>query len=106
MKRTPLLASVLTAVLLTLCLLESHAHGINPLLEWDTAPAWWQSDVLAYAGWWLRIPSIYCLLLCAPRSDIDAVLRGILALSELLTVGIISFAIFYVTRFILRAFKA
>ena len=97
MRRLPSLLSAVTAIFLTLCVLEARARGLNPPLEWNVQPAWWQSDLLADFGWWIAIPSLYIARLLH--------FSAAFALSLLLTVLLVSLFVFYVTRASVRIRK-
>jgi hypothetical protein len=98
MRRLPLLLSAVTAIFLTLCVLEAMARGLNPPLEWDVQPAWWQSNALAEFGWWIAMPSLYIVRLVNSSAAF--------ALSLILTVLLVSLFVFYITRASVRTRKA
>jgi hypothetical protein len=98
MRRLPLLLTAVTAMFLTICVLEAMARGLNPPLAWDAQPAWWQSDLLADFGWRMALPSLYIARL------VDS--RIAFALSLILTVVLASLLVFYVTRVSVRTRKA
>ncbi len=107
MKRISLMLAVVTAAFLTLCVVEVGARGINPPLDWDVHPAWWQSDLLATLGWWITIPSLYVFGFTASHfHQSHTVARTAFALSLILTVMFASLLVFYVTRVFVRTRKA
>ena len=67
MRRFPLLLTLVTAMFLTICVLEAMARGLNPPLAWDAQPAWWQSDLLADFGWRMALPSLHIARLVDSR---------------------------------------
>jgi hypothetical protein len=98
MRHVPPLLAAVTAVFLTLSVFEAMARGLNPPLEWDVQPAWWQSDALAEFGWWMATPSLYVLWFIHSSAAF--------ALSLIVTVVLSSLVVFYVTRAFLRTRKA
>jgi len=61
MQRLPTILAIAAGLFVSLCVFEAMAHGINPTLEWDLHPPWWQSDVLAHIGWVFAVPSVLLL---------------------------------------------
>jgi hypothetical protein len=50
----------ITAILIAACIFEYGARGLNPPIEsdWVMHPAWWQSDILADLGMYIRVISV------------------------------------------------
>jgi hypothetical protein len=107
MKRMPLMLTLATAGFLTLCVVEIEARGLNPPLDWDLHPAWWQSDLLATLGWWITMPSLYVSGFTDSHfSQSQTLARAAFALSLILTVMFASLLVFYLTRISVRKRKA
>ena len=105
MNRTPIILGGLTAVSLIACSIEYGLRGLNPDVDSECVlhPAWWQSDVLADGGFYLRACSV---LLFSP---FERFLGGsfqtlfvFCLLLQLVIFVVLSFVVFYVARLLLH----
>ena len=96
MQRLPTILAIAAGLFISLCVFEAMAHGINPTLEWDLHPPWWQSDVLAHIGWVFAVPSVLLLRFVSFETP------WLFRFSLLLTIVAVSAIVFFVARGLLR----